>query len=89
MISSRYLPCGGLETPATAGLESLRKKAEFLTKFSKNFPQGLKPTFILRRFRHATHPLGGCPARALIQNSLAIEFFRKLWRPAVRAFCAA
>jgi hypothetical protein len=84
--------CGGLppqrRRPVVGdpGLESLRKKAEFLTKFSENFPQGLKPTFILRRFRHATHPLGGCPARALIQNFLAIEFFSKLWRPALHLY---
>ena len=31
--------------------------------------QGLKPDLILRRMRPATHPPGGFPGRALLQNS--------------------
>jgi hypothetical protein len=34
------------------------------------------------RDRRATHPLGGFPARALIQNNTAKEFFSSLLGPA-------
>jgi hypothetical protein len=36
--------------------------------FGADLDRGLKPAFILERLRHATHPMGGCPARALIQS---------------------
>ena len=34
----------------------------------ENFPQGLEPWLILVNLRHATHPLGGYPARALSKH---------------------
>jgi hypothetical protein len=40
----------------------------FVGRFGEAFPQGLKASFILERLRHATHPLGGCAGRALIQG---------------------
>jgi hypothetical protein len=37
-------------------------------QFAEEFPQELKLKFILERLRHATHRLGGCPGRALMQG---------------------
>jgi hypothetical protein len=44
--------------------------------------QGLKPSTISLQLRRATLPLGGFPARALIQNNTAKEFFSSLLGPA-------
>ena len=44
-------------------------------------PQGLKPTLSFEALcRPATHPLGGFPGRALLQNLACSEFFRNLLR---------
>ena len=44
------------------------------------FPQGLKPTLLFEALcRPATHPLGGFPGRALLQNLACSEFFNRFY----------
>jgi hypothetical protein len=50
LLSRRTWPCGAMER-CNAGLERLRKMAEFLVEPAKSMPQGLKPTFILLHLR--------------------------------------
>ena len=48
-----------------SGLKRLRRSSGFRAKSAKGVPQGLKPAFILRPFRHATQRVPrSCPFKA-------------------------
>jgi hypothetical protein len=66
-----------VEVHATAGSGSLRKKSRLQTKFARNTSQGLKPPIHFATFAAR---INSCPDTRLLR----IEFFRKLWRPALR-----
>jgi hypothetical protein len=52
-------------TSCGAGGELARSCFTTTSDFPKTFPQWLKPAISPIPLRHATHPLGGCPGRAL------------------------